>query len=126
MKTIKEETLGGGNEAATTPLRRLYTSLIDYRCIVQVIKNGITSRNFYIVSSPEQIPGYKESRNGKRLECVQSFAEANNWHVTINSENGWLIFTSEELPLEKSYENNFEQLAKWINSSIHASLPAAD
>lgn len=118
---MKKKIIADGSVATLAPLRQLNASLIDYRCIVQVIKNGIASRKFYIVSSPGQIPGYKESKNGKRLECVQRFAETNHWHVTVNNENGWLIFTSEELPLAKGFENNFEQLARWIESSIHGS-----
>ena len=120
-KTMKKKMLTDGSEETTAPLRKLHQSLIDCRCIVQVIANGIASRNFYILSSPERIPGYKQSRNGRRLECVQRFAETNRWHVTVNNENGWFIFTAEELPLAKSFENNFGQLAKWIESSLHAS-----
>ena len=92
---------------------------MDYRCIVQVIKSGIASRKFYILSSPEQIPGYKQSKNGQRLECIQRFAETNHWHV--NNENGWFIFTSDELPLAKSFQNQFNQLAEWIESSFNKS-----
>ena len=103
----------------TDPVRKLHASLIDFRCIVQVIKSGIASRKFYILSSPERIPGYKQCRNGQRLECVQQFAETNHWHLTVNNENGWFIFTAEELPLAKSFENHFGQLAEWIESSIN-------
>ena len=108
MKTIKKD-ITGGSEAIAAPSRKLNTSLIDYRCIAQVVKNGIASRKFYILSSPEQIPGYKQSRNGQKLECVQRFAEANHWHVSVNNENGWFIFTSNELPVTKDFENHSGQ-----------------
>jgi len=121
MKTMKKELPTGGSESTIDPLKHPHENLIDYRCIVQVIKNGIACRNFYIVSSPEQIPGYKESRNGKRLESIQRFAQANHWHVTVSNENGWLVFTTDELPPAKSFENNFKQLAEWIEPSLHAS-----
>ena len=120
MKTIKKQMPAGGSAAATDSLRESREQAIDYRCIVQVIKSGIASRKFYILSSPDQIPGYKQSRNGQRLECVQQFAETNHWHFTMNNENGWFIFTSDELPPAKRFENHFGQLAKWIESSIHA------
>ena len=119
MRTIKKEISTGGREATADPLRKLHASLIDYRCIVQVIKSGIASRKFYILSSPDQIPGYKQSRNGQRLECVQQFAETNHWHFTMNNENGWFIFTSDELPPAKRFENHFGQLAEWIESSFN-------
>jgi len=108
-------------KCSEAPADDLKNTHVDHRSIVNVITNGVACRKFYIVSSPEQIPGYKESRNAKRLECVQRFAEANHWHVTINNESGWLIFTAEELPLDKGFENNFRQLAEWIESSLRAS-----
>ena len=121
MKTITKRLPAGGSEKTTDPVRKLHVSLIDYRCIVQVIKNGISSRKFYILSSPERIPGYKQCRNGQRLECVQRFAEANHWHLTVNNENGWFMFTAEELPLAKGLEDHFDQLSGWIESSFNKS-----
>jgi hypothetical protein len=111
MKTMKKEFPAGGSEAIADSSRKMHSSLIDYRCIVQVIENGITNRKFYILASPDQIPGYKESGKGKRLECIQQFAETNHWQVTIHNQNGWLIFTAEEIPLARSIESYFGQLA---------------
>jgi len=106
---MKKEIPIEGSETNADPLKPLHGSLVDYRCIVQVIENGIANRKFYTVASPEQIPGYKQSRNGQKLECVQRFAEANHWHVSVNNENGWFIFTSNELPVTKDFENHSGQ-----------------
>jgi hypothetical protein len=46
--------------------------------------------------------------------------------VTVHNENGWLIFTAEELPFAKSFENNFEQLAEWVGCSLHAARSTED
>ena len=118
MKAEKEKIPYGGSKGTADLLGEPQPELINYRSIVDVIKNGIASRKFYILSSPERIPGYKQSRNGQSLECLQQLAEANHWHVTINNETGWFIFTAEELPLAMSFENHFGQLAEWIESSI--------
>lgn len=121
MKTAKKEIPAGGRKPTPDPADNARVNVVDYRSIVAVVKNGIASRKFYIVTSPGQIPGYRQSGNGGSLECVQRFAEANHWHVTVNNENGWLIFTAEELPLAKGFENIFGQLAEWIESSLRAS-----
>ena len=108
---MKKEIPIEGSETNADPLKPLHGSLVDYRCIVQVIENGIANRKFYILASPDQIPGYKESGKGKRLECIRQFAETNHWQVTIHNQNGWLIFTAEEIPLARSIESYFGQLA---------------
>jgi hypothetical protein len=38
----------------------------------------------------------------------------------VDKENGWFMFTSDELPLANSFENYFGKLGAWIESSMHA------
>jgi hypothetical protein len=61
--------------------------------LVDAIRSGIASRDFYIVPAAEQISGRSGNRE-KKLECVRQFARDNGWHLTIHRGNGWLLFTA--------------------------------
>jgi len=58
------------------------------------IRDGIKKRGFYIVPTPDQIPGCRGNRKGV-LERIQQFAEDNKWRVTVHEDNGWLLFTAD-------------------------------
>ena len=66
-----------------------------HRTLVEAIRAGIASRDFYIVPTVDQIPGCSGNRE-KKLECVRQFARDNGWHVTIHCGNGWLLFTGDK------------------------------
>jgi hypothetical protein len=61
--------------------------------IIKTIADGIAKRGFYIVPSPDQIPGCHRNNSKANLDRIQEFAVENAWRVTIHDENGWLLFT---------------------------------
>jgi hypothetical protein len=73
--------------------------------IVAAIRAGIASRSFYIVPTPDEIPGCLGSKE-KKLKCVQQFARFNGWNVTIHDGNGWLLFTEATVGSARELENN--------------------
>lgn len=60
--------------------------------IIKTITDGIAKRGFYIVPSPDQIPGCHRSNSKANLDRIHEFARDNAWRVTIHDENGWLLF----------------------------------
>ena len=85
--------------------------------VVKAISTGIARRGFYIVPTPEEISGCKGSKNEK-LEFLHGFAQKNGWHVTIHNGNGWILFTADQIPVERDIENDLGQLAELIEGSF--------
>lgn len=85
--------------------------------VIKAIRAGIATRGFYIVPTPEEIFGCKGSKNEK-LEFLHEFAQKNGWHVTIHNGNGWILFTADQIPVERDIEDDLGQLAELIGGGI--------
>jgi hypothetical protein len=85
-------------------------------CIREAIENGIAIRGFYIVSTPDEIPGCRGNKSAK-AECVQQFARDNGWRVTVHTGNGWLLFSIEHFPAPQTLENDLRHRTELIQTS---------
>jgi hypothetical protein len=85
--------------------------------ITEAIKDGIARRGFYIVPTPEEVPGCTGSK-AEKLECIQRFARDNGWNVAVHNGNGWLLFAAHASPVADDFENDLGQLAELIESSL--------
>ena len=86
--------------------------------IREAIENGIASRGFYIVSTPDEIPGCRGNKRS-RTKCVQQFARDNGWRVTLHTANGWLLFSIEQFLVPQTIEADLGQLAELLESSLN-------
>jgi predicted TIM-barrel fold metal-dependent hydrolase len=92
--------------------------------ITKAIQDGIAKRGFYIVSTPEDVPGCR-GKKSEFQECVHEFARENGWHVAIHSGNGWLLFTPSHTPPAAIFESDLGPHEGLIDSLLQGARPLA-